>query len=68
MALVVIQIQDMPNGVVGVNLVTEPQITGPKTEFTEAEKLGAIALSAIHSEIEDTGPKLVLVGADEMPL
>jgi hypothetical protein len=67
MALVVIQVQDMPDGSVGVNLVTEPRIVGPKAKFTEAEKLGAVALNAIHSELENTGPKLVVAGADEMP-
>lgn len=67
MALVVIQVQDMPDGSVGVNLVTEPRIVGPKAKFTEAEKLGAVALNAIHSELENAGPKLVVAGADEMP-
>jgi hypothetical protein len=68
MALVVIQVQDMPDGSVGVNLVTEPRIVGPKAKFTEAEKLGAVALNAIHTELESlAGPKLILAGADEMP-
>jgi hypothetical protein len=67
MALIVIQVQDMPDGSVGVNLVTEPRIVGPKANFTEAEKLGAVALNAIHSELENTGPKLVVAGADEIP-
>lgn len=67
MALVVIQVQDMPDGSVGVNLVTEPRIVGPKAHFSQAEKLGALALTAIHNELENLGPQLVLAGADEMP-
>jgi hypothetical protein len=67
MALIVIQVQDMPDGSVGVNLVTEPRIVGPKAKYTEAEKLGAVALNAIHSELESIGPKLVVAGPDEMP-
>jgi hypothetical protein len=67
MALIVIQVQDMPDGSVGVNLITEPRIVGPKAKFTEAEKLGAVALHAIHSELENIGPKLVVAGTDEMP-
>lgn len=67
MALVVIQVQDMPDGSIGVNLVTEPRIVGPKANFTAAEKPGAVALNAIHTELENVGPKLVIAGADEMP-
>lgn len=67
MALVVIQVQDMPDGSIGVNLVIEPRIVGPKANFTAAEKLGAVAINAIHAELENVGPKLVVAGADELP-
>lgn len=67
MALVVIHVQDMPDGSIDVNLKTEPRIVGPKATFTTAEKLGAVALNAIHTKLQDIGPKIVIAGADQLP-
>ena len=68
MALIVIRVHDTPDGSVGVNLTTEPRIAGPKASFTLAERLGAVALNAIHQMIESEPPKLVIAGADELPI
>lgn len=67
MALVIIQVQDAPDGSVTVNLTTEPRIVGPRAKFSEAEKLGAVALNAIHTQLAEAAPKLIIAGADELP-
>lgn len=71
MALVHIAIQDMPDGTAVVRLTSEPPVQPGQAAFTDAEKLGAIALNAVHDAIAKAnaarGPQLVIVGADEMP-
>lgn len=70
MALIVITIRDREGGV-DVQLVDEPRVTPEQTEFTPAQQLGAAALNAIHDALnspEMNKPRLVVVGADEMPL
>ena len=71
MALVIIEIQDKADGSVDVRLATEPRMDGPRAKYTMAEEMGATALNAIHGMLEEkkveSGPKLIVVGADELP-
>jgi hypothetical protein len=67
MALVIIAVQDMPDGTVSVRLNIEPHPTPEPREFTPAERMGAVALNAIHGAIEEVKPRLLVVGADGMP-
>ena len=67
MALLMITVQDMPDGTVSVRLSNEPHVTPGQTTFTPAERMGAVALNAIHGALDQEGSKLILVGADGMP-
>lgn len=71
MALVHISIQDEPDGQVAVRLTTEPPVMVGQAAETNAQKLGAIALNALHESLAKAsttkGPRLVIVGADGMP-
>jgi hypothetical protein len=69
MALIVITIRDTDRGV-AVQLQDEPKVTEAQTDFTPAQTMGAVALNAIHKELnskEMNKPRLIVVGADEMP-
>lgn len=84
MPLIVITIKDQPDGTVAVTLMDEPSCTPDQTEFSPAQHIGAMALNAIHRELQKVGEKtidlsaapsaiphakkLTLVGADELPL
>lgn len=67
MALLIISVQDLPDGTVSVRLTNEPAVNPGQTTFTPAERMGAVALNAIHSALAQEEKKLVLVGADGMP-
>lgn len=67
MALVVITVQDKPDGSVAVNLETEPPVVFGQAKFSPAQSLGAAALNAIHAQLPKPAPQIVLAGADELP-
>ena len=67
MALLLITVQDMPDGTVSVRLHNEPAVSPGQSTFTQAERMGAVALNAIHGALEQEGPKLVLVDAAGIP-
>lgn len=80
MALICITIRDQPDGTVAVQLLDEPQCTPEQTEFSPAQSIGAVALNAIHNQLQDpqflelvkgkgkNKSQILLVGADELPL
>lgn len=71
MALVHISIQDEPDGRLAVRLTTEPPVMVGQAAETNAQKLGAIALNALHEALAKSstpsGSRLVIVGADGIP-
>jgi len=73
MPLIVITIQDQPDGSVSVQLTDEPKCAEDQTEFSPAQHIGAIALNAVDKElrepkiIDPSKKKLILAGADELP-
>lgn len=69
MSMVIITIQDMPDGTVDVRMNSEPIVKPGQTEFTQAQRMGAVSLNAIKGALDEESerPRLVLVGADEMP-
>ena len=67
MALILISVQDLPDGTVSVRLSTEPLVESGKTNFTQAERMGAVALNAIHGALDQEESKLILVDATGMP-
>lgn len=66
MALVIIQIQDTPDGAL-VRQSIEPPLNVARNNPTRAEVLGAAALSAIEAEINATKPVIEIFSADQMP-
>lgn len=67
MSLVVITLQDMMDGTVSVRLNTEPHVAPGTTDFTPAERMGAVALNAVQGALEEIKPRLLVVGADGFP-
>lgn len=67
MALLLISVQDMPDGTVSVRLNNEPPVEPGQTTFTPAERMGAVALNAIQGALDQESPKLVLVDATGIP-
>ena len=61
MALILIRIQDAEDGGVDVNVQGEPrpQSLGDVPDFTPAQKLGAVALNAIHAQISEDAPRIM---------
>lgn len=74
MALIVITIKDQDDGSIAVQLTDEPKVIPDQVEFSPAQHIGAVALNAIHKELQEprvidpSKRKLKLVGADELPL
>jgi hypothetical protein len=82
MALIVITVKDQEDGRVAVQLQDHPSCTPDQSDFTPAQHVSAIALNAIHNQLNAVGKntidlsaaqpphakKLTLVGADELPL
>lgn len=52
MALIILTIQDDPEGNVTVNMQIEPAVAPGATRFTNAQRMGAVALNAINSTLE----------------
>lgn len=67
MSLLIISVQDLEDGTVSVRMVNEPPVTKGQTTFTQAERMGAVALNAIKGALEQDENRIVLVGADAMP-
>lgn len=56
MAQVVIIVSDDPQGNVMVTLHMEPQVQPEQGEFTNAQRMGAVALNAINSALTEEKP------------
>ena len=67
MALVLITIQDTADGHVDVRMNSEPLVEPGQTEFTQGQRMAAVALNAIQGALKELPPKILLAGADEMP-
>lgn len=67
MALLIISVQDLPDGTVSVRLTNEPTVNPGQTTFTPAERMGAVALNAIHGALDQEESKIVLVDATGVP-
>lgn len=63
MALIIITVQDTPQGSVDVRMIADPHIQHGQEEFTTAQKMGAVALNAINSHLEEESP-IVMTGSN----
>jgi hypothetical protein len=62
MAIVIITVQDTFEGSVDVRMIADPHVEPGQTEFTMAQKMGAVALSAIHHTLEEESPIIMTGG------
>lgn len=60
MAQVLIVINDDPEGNVTVTLHMEPQVQRGQTEFTNAQRMGAVALNAVNAALTEEKPLIEL--------
>lgn len=65
MAIIIITVQDTAEGSVDVRMITDPVVTpdhGPE-DFTQAQRMGAVALNAIQGALEEISP-IVMSGSN----
>jgi hypothetical protein len=70
MALILITIQDLPDGSVDVRLNAEPVTLPDQTAFSAAQQLATSALNAIHTAIVEEKKeesRIIVVDADGLP-
>jgi hypothetical protein len=63
MAIIIITVQDTAEGSVDVRMITDPVVQPEQTEFSQAQRMGAVALNAIHGALEETSP-IVMSGGN----
>lgn len=56
MAIIIITVQDTAEGSVDVRMITDPVVTPGQSEFTQAQRMGAVALNAITGALEEESP------------
>lgn len=65
MAIIIITVQDTAEGSVDVRMITDPPVhpeQGPE-DFTQAQRMGAVALNAIQGALEEISP-IVMSGGN----
>jgi hypothetical protein len=70
MAMILITVQDLADGNVEVKMHAEPPVYSDQDSFTDAQRMAAVALNAIHGPIQENEPKgsaIVVAGTDEKP-
>ncbi len=76
MALIILTIQDDPEGNVTVNMQMEPAVPQGTTTFTNAQRMAAVALNAVNSTLESEAnsniltpdkPKIEIVTGGKLP-
>jgi len=63
MAIIIITVQDTAEGSVDVRMITDPIVHPGQTEFSTAQRMGAVALNAITGALEDESP-IVMAGGN----
>lgn len=56
MAIIIITIQDTAEGSVDVRMITDPPVQAGQAEFTQAQRMGAVALNAVQGALEEESP------------
>lgn len=63
MAIIIITVQDTAEGSVDVRMVTDPPVVAGQQDFTQAQRMGAVALNAITGALEEESP-IVMAGGN----
>lgn len=56
MAIIIITVQDTAEGSVDVRMITDPPVQPGQEEFTQSQRMGAVALNAIQGALEKESP------------
>lgn len=64
MAIIIITIQDTAEGSVDMRMITDPVVAPGQTEFTQAQRMGAVALNAVQGALEETSPIILNGGGN----
>jgi len=63
MAIIIITVQDTAEGSVDVRMITDPPVQPEQKEFSQAQRMGAVALNAIQGALEEESP-IVMSGGN----
>lgn len=63
MPIIIITVQDTAEGSVDVRMVTDPPVHPGQSEFSQAQRMGAVAINAITSALEEESP-IVMSGGN----
>lgn len=63
MAIIIITVQDTAEGSVDVRMITDPVVVPGQQDFTQAQRMGAVALNAITGALEEDSP-IVMAGGN----
>ena len=63
MAIIIITVQDTAEGSVDVRMITDPVVVPGQQDFTQAQRMGAVALKAITGALEEASP-IVMAGGN----
>lgn len=63
MAIIIITVQDTPEGSVDVRMISEPYVLPGQQEFSAAQRMGAVALNAIQGALQEESP-IVMSGGN----
>ena len=63
MAIIIITVQDTAEGSVDVRMITDPVVVPGQQDFTQAQRMGAVALNAITGALEEPSP-IVMAGGN----
>jgi hypothetical protein len=66
MAIIIITVQDTPEGSVDVRMISEPHVVPDQSDFTQAQRMGAVALNAIHGALQEESPIIMDGGASKI--
>jgi hypothetical protein len=64
MAIIFISVQDTAEGSVDVRMMTDPIVTPGQKEFTQAQRMGAVAINAIQGALSEVSPIIMQGGAN----
>jgi len=64
MAIIFITVQDTAEGSVDVRMITDPIVTPGQEEFTQAQRMGAVAINAIQGALSEVSPIIMQGGAN----
>lgn len=66
MAIIIITVQDTAEGSVDVRMITDPPVAPGQVDFTQSQRMGAVALNAIQGALQEESPILLDGGSSKI--